>query len=79
MNHMPSSPPTGSLLFTPEQHAQALKLVGEFSLLEGSGRFMRHVKVRPDDARDAVALKALIHAAYKALEVQLQHHGHRGA
>jgi hypothetical protein len=29
---MPSSPPIRPLLFTPEQHAQALKLVGEFSL-----------------------------------------------
>jgi hypothetical protein len=33
-------------------------------LLEGTGKFMRHVKVRPDVAVDAAALEALIKAAY---------------
>ena len=33
-------------------------------LLEGSGRFMRHVKLRPGTAIDAAALSALIDAAY---------------
>jgi hypothetical protein len=33
-------------------------------LLEGTGRFMRHVKLRPTDEVDARALDALIHAAY---------------
>lgn len=33
-------------------------------LLEGSGRRMRHVKVKPDFALDAAALRALIRAAY---------------
>lgn len=33
-------------------------------LLEGSGRRMRHVKVKPDVALDAAALRALIRAAY---------------
>jgi hypothetical protein len=33
-------------------------------LLEGAGRFMRHVKLRPDRPVDAAALKALIDAAY---------------
>jgi hypothetical protein len=33
-------------------------------LLEGTGRFMRHVKLRPDKEFDADALSALIHAAY---------------
>jgi hypothetical protein len=33
-------------------------------LLEGSGRFMRHVKVRPGTPIDADALRALIAAAY---------------
>jgi hypothetical protein len=46
-------------------------------LLEGSGRFMRHVKVGPGAPRDAAALQALIHAAYKALTVQLRQHEHR--
>jgi len=33
-------------------------------LLEGSGKFMRHVKLRPGAALDGTALQALIDAAY---------------
>jgi hypothetical protein len=33
-------------------------------LLQGAGRFMRHVKARPAEPVDDVALKALIEAAY---------------
>jgi hypothetical protein len=33
-------------------------------LLEGTGRFMRHVKLRPDRQVDAKALKELIDTAY---------------
>ncbi|MEW6323122.1 MAG: DUF1801 domain-containing protein [Acidobacteriota bacterium] len=33
-------------------------------LLEGSGRYMRHVKLRPGAAVDAAGLAALIEAAY---------------
>jgi hypothetical protein len=33
-------------------------------LLEGTGRFMRHVKLRPGEHVDGAALKRLIHAAY---------------
>lgn len=33
-------------------------------LLEGSGRFMRHVKSRPGAEPDAAALQALVEAAY---------------
>lgn len=33
-------------------------------LLEGSGKLMRHVKIRPGAAFDAAALSALINAAY---------------
>jgi hypothetical protein len=33
-------------------------------MLEGSGKSMRHVKIRPRDALDAVALSNLISAAY---------------
>ena len=39
---MPSSPPMGPLLFTPEQHERALKLVGDFSL-----RYLATVAERP--------------------------------
>jgi hypothetical protein len=33
-------------------------------LLEGTGRFMRHVKLRPEEQADAGALKRLIASAY---------------
>lgn len=33
-------------------------------LLEGKGRFMRHVKLRPGEPHDAVALRHLVKAAY---------------
>lgn len=33
-------------------------------LLEGNGKFMRHVKLRPDSAIDATALRLLIRDAY---------------
>ena len=33
-------------------------------LLEGTGKFMRHVKVRPERAVDATALRKLIETAY---------------
>ena len=33
-------------------------------LLEGTGKYMRHVKVRPGDGVDVKALKALIDSAY---------------
>ena len=33
-------------------------------LLEGTGRFMRHVKLRPDRPADAKALRELINTAY---------------
>ena len=34
-------------------------------LLQGTGRFMRHVKLRPDRAVDAAAVARLITAAYE--------------
>jgi hypothetical protein len=40
-------------------------------LLEGNGRRMRHVKVRPDADLDAPALSALIAAAYADLKSRL--------
>jgi hypothetical protein len=41
-------------------------------LLEGTGKFMRHVKVRPDLNIDAVALKKLIEAAYADMTRRLK-------
>lgn len=54
---MPSSPPISPLLFTPEQHAQALKLVGEFSL-----QYLATVAERPVyPPVDRVALRTIGH------------------
>jgi hypothetical protein len=41
-------------------------------LLEGSGRRMRHVKVKPGAALDAAALRALIGVAYARVKVRLE-------
>jgi hypothetical protein len=40
-------------------------------LLQGTGRFMRHVKARPDSLPDAAPLKALIQAAYADIKANL--------
>lgn len=40
-------------------------------LLEGTGRFMRHVKLRPGEKTDAAALTKLIHSAYLDMKGRL--------
>ena len=40
-------------------------------LLQGDGRFMRHVKARPTNLPDAVSLKALVNAAYVDIKKRL--------
>jgi hypothetical protein len=42
-------------------------------LLEGTGRFMRHVKLRPDRDPDATALTRLIKTAYTDMKQRLRH------
>src|SRR5581483_10200755 len=42
-------------------------------LLEGNGRFMRHVKLRPGTATDTAALKALIEASYADIKRRVEH------
>jgi hypothetical protein len=42
-------------------------------LLEGTGRFMRHVKIRPGDRVNESALRALIDTAYAATRASLAH------
>src|SRR5882757_1472834 len=37
-------------------------------LLQGTGKFMRHVKLRPGTATNAVALRRLIEAAYSEIK-----------
>ena len=41
-------------------------------LLEGNGKFMRHVKLRPDREVDATALVTLINAAYTDIKRRLE-------
>jgi hypothetical protein len=41
-------------------------------LLEGTGKFMRHVKLRPGQPIDAAVLKELVHAAYLDIKRRLQ-------
>lgn len=40
-------------------------------LLEGTGKFMRHVKLRPECAVPALALQQLIEAAYQDMKIRL--------
>jgi hypothetical protein len=40
-------------------------------LLEGAGKFMRHVKIRPGDEVDATALMELINSAYTDIKARL--------
>ena len=41
-------------------------------LLEGTGKFMRHVKLRPDVGVDSVALLDLINTAYTDIKARLK-------
>jgi hypothetical protein len=43
-------------------------------LLEGAGRFMRHVKLRPGHEPDAAALTTLIETAYEDMQARLKEH-----
>jgi hypothetical protein len=40
-------------------------------LLEGTGKFMRHVKLRPGEEADVAALSALIDAAYRQVKARI--------
>ena len=42
-------------------------------LLQGTGKFMRHVKLRPGLATDAIALSRLIEAAYSDIKARVEH------
>jgi hypothetical protein len=41
-------------------------------LLQGNGKFMRHVKLRPGTAADAAALGRLIEAAYSDIKARVE-------
>jgi hypothetical protein len=40
-------------------------------LLQGTGRFMRHVKIRPEEPADVPSLEALIRAAYLDIKARV--------
>lgn len=50
---------------------QGASLPDPAGLLEGTGKFMRHVKLRPGVAADEAALQALIAAAYRDIITRL--------
>jgi len=41
-------------------------------LLQGTGKFMRHVKLRPGTATDAAVLSQLIAAAYSDIKARVE-------
>ncbi len=41
-------------------------------LLQGTGKYMRHVKLRPDTATNAAALRALIEAAWSDMRARVE-------
>ncbi len=41
-------------------------------LLQGNGKFMRHVKLRPGAATDATALRTLIERAYADIKARVE-------
>jgi hypothetical protein len=48
------------------------ELADPAGLLEGAGKFMRHVKLRPDAPVQATALEALVEAAYKDMQARVE-------
>jgi hypothetical protein len=40
-------------------------------LLQGDGKYTRHVKLRPGEAMDSAALQALVAAAYRDIRTRL--------
>lgn len=48
------------------------KLADPAGLLEGTGKYMRHVKLKPDDDIDATALISLIESAYTDMKRHLE-------
>src|SRR5580693_4736990 len=42
-------------------------------LLQGTGRFMRHVKLKPGTTTDAAALSRLIDLAYSDIKMRVEH------
>lgn len=51
---------------------QGASLPDPAQLLQGMGKFMRHVKLRPGAAIDAVALARLIDAAFEDIKARIE-------
>jgi len=52
---------------------QGASLPDPARLLQGTGKFMRHVKLKPGTAANAAALRRLIEAAYSDIKAQVEH------
>ena len=52
---------------------QGAALADPAHLLQGSGRFMRHVKLRAGTSTDDADLARLIHAAYSHMKTRVEH------
>ena len=51
----------------------AVALPDPARLLQGTGKFMRHVKLRPGTATNAAELSRLIEAAYEDIKARVEH------
>ncbi len=51
---------------------QGASLPDPSGLLQGTGKFMRHVRLRPDTEADSAALKKLIEAAYADVKAHVE-------
>ena len=51
---------------------QGASLPDPARLLQGSGKFMRHVKLRPGKTTDAASLRALIEVAYSDMKARIE-------
>ena len=52
---------------------QGASLPDPARLLQGTGKFMRHVKLKPGTATNAAALSGLIEAAYSDIKARVEH------
>ena len=52
---------------------QGASLPDPARLLQGTGKFMRHVKLKPGTAANSAALRALIEAAYSDIKWRVEH------
>ena len=52
---------------------QGVSLPDPARLLQGTGKFMRHVKLKPGAAANATALRRLIEAAYSDIKARVEH------